>query len=150
MYPTKILLATDGSKESIPAVSTAVELAVGTGSELHVVHAISNVLRPPYPRFYAKERRQIVLERQRLAALTLLDEKVRQIEELGGTVAGSYYREGNPTEEILQLAEELGVGLIITGGRRLGLRGRFLVGSFVMDLFRNATCPVMIVRGTPG
>lgn len=49
MYPMKILLATDGSKESAPAVSTAVELAGGTGSGLHVVHAILNVLRPPYP-----------------------------------------------------------------------------------------------------
>ena len=45
LYPTRILLATDGSPESRRAAETAVELAVGTGSELHVEHAISTAPR---------------------------------------------------------------------------------------------------------
>jgi nucleotide-binding universal stress UspA family protein len=76
MYPTKILLATDGSKESAPALRTAVELAVGTGSQLHLVHAISTVPQRPYPRAYERELREAILHRTRLAALALLDEKV--------------------------------------------------------------------------
>jgi nucleotide-binding universal stress UspA family protein len=38
VFPTKILLATDGSKEAASASQTAAELAQKTGSELHVVH----------------------------------------------------------------------------------------------------------------
>ena len=38
IFPTKILLATDGSKEADLAARTAIELASKTGSELHVVH----------------------------------------------------------------------------------------------------------------
>jgi nucleotide-binding universal stress UspA family protein len=146
MYPTKILLATDGSEESIPAARTAVELANGTGSELHVAHAISTAPQRPYPRHFERASSEDLLQRKRLAALTLLDEKVRQVEKMGGIVAGSYYREGDPTDEVLSLAEELGVGMIITGGRRLGKLRLFWASSYPMELFYRARCPVLIVR----
>ena|SRR3712207_610968 len=37
IFPTKILLATDGSEEAQLALSTAVDIANSTNSELHVV-----------------------------------------------------------------------------------------------------------------
>ena len=37
IFPTKILLATDGSEEAASAARTAADLAQKTGSELHVV-----------------------------------------------------------------------------------------------------------------
>jgi Universal stress protein family len=37
IFPTRILLATDGSEEAQLAAKTAAELARSTGSELHVV-----------------------------------------------------------------------------------------------------------------
>ena len=39
IFPTKILLATDGSEEAELALRTAVDLADKTDSELHLVHA---------------------------------------------------------------------------------------------------------------
>ena len=147
MYPTKILLATDGSEESTPAARTAVELANATGSELHVAHAISTAPQKPFPRHYERATTEDLLQRKRLAALTLLDEKVRQVEKMGGVVADSYYREGDSVKEVLRLAEELGVGLIITGGRRLERPRLFWSSSYPMELFRHAKCPVLIVRG---
>ena len=39
IFPTKVLLATDGSNEADLAARSAAELADKTGSELHVVHA---------------------------------------------------------------------------------------------------------------
>src|SRR3712207_6723033 len=38
IFPTKILLATDGSREADLAATTAADLAKSTGSELHVIH----------------------------------------------------------------------------------------------------------------
>ena len=46
IFPTKILLATDGSREAVLAGQTAAELPQKTDSELHVVH----VLASGYPR----------------------------------------------------------------------------------------------------
>ena len=38
IFPTTILLATDGSKEAELAASTAADLAERTDSELHIIH----------------------------------------------------------------------------------------------------------------
>ena len=40
IFPTKVLLATDGSKEADLAAKTALSLAQKTSSELHVVHEL--------------------------------------------------------------------------------------------------------------
>ena len=100
----------------------------------------------PYPRHYERAKSDDILQRLKVAALVLLDEKVRQAEKMGGIVASSYYREGDPTAEVLSLAEELGVGLIITGGRRLANSRLFWSSSYPMELFRRARCQVLIVR----
>jgi nucleotide-binding universal stress UspA family protein len=77
-------LATHDSKESAPAVRKAVELANGSGSELHIVHAISTAAKPPYPHYWQIQQSNTLRDRKRLAALALLEETIRQVEELGG------------------------------------------------------------------
>jgi nucleotide-binding universal stress UspA family protein len=78
----------------------------------------------------------------------LLDEQVKKVEDAGGTVAGVHFREERPAEEIVALAEELRVGLMVVGSRgRGGIRrvlGGFLpagspIGSSV------TRCPVLVV-----
>jgi nucleotide-binding universal stress UspA family protein len=58
--------------------------------------------------------------------------------------------EGEPSEEILRLAESAEVDLIVMGTHgRTGLR-RFLMGSVAEEVLRQAVCPVLIVKpGTP-
>ena len=147
VFPTRILLATDGSKESAPAVRTAAELANGTGSELHVVHTLSTAPKLPYPRYWERQRRTILRDRERVAALALLEQELRQIEELGGIVAGSHYREGKVEEEVARLAEELEVGLIVAGGREVGRFGSHFDPSFSGAVYRHARCAVLVMRG---
>jgi nucleotide-binding universal stress UspA family protein len=62
IFPTKILLATDGSTEASLAEEAAVELSNGTGSELHVVHVLHTTPELPYPRSLAKERSEALVE----------------------------------------------------------------------------------------
>lgn len=147
VFPTRILLATDGSKESAPAVRTAVELANGTGSELHVVHALSTAPKLPYPHYWERQRSNILRDRERVAALTLLEEELRQIEELGGIVAGSHYREGKPEQDVARLAEEIEVGLIVVGGRKVGRFASLFTTSFSEAVYGRAHCAVLVVRG---
>ena len=143
-------MATDGSKESAPAVRTAVELANGTGSELHVVHALSTAPKLPYPRYRERQRSNILRDRERVAALALLEEKLRQIEVLGGKVAGSHYREGKPEEDVARLAEELEVGLIVAGGREAGRFGSLFDPSFSGTVYRRAVGREVDVRDPAG
>ena len=55
--------------------------------------------------------------------------------------------EGDPAEEILKLANEIGVELIAMGSRgRTGLLGAVL-GSVSRKVLDRASCPVLIVHG---
>jgi nucleotide-binding universal stress UspA family protein len=48
MFPTRILLAVDGNRETSSAVRAAVELARGTGSEVHAAHVVPTTPELPY------------------------------------------------------------------------------------------------------
>ena len=139
IFPTKILLATDGSKEAQLAATTAADLANSTGSELHVVHV--GELRPTF--LAQTEVEPDELERE---AQGQLDEEVRSVEEAGGTVKEAHLRLGKADEEVVELAERMGIGLIVMGSRGRGRIRRALLGSVSESVVRHAHCPVTIVR----
>jgi nucleotide-binding universal stress UspA family protein len=139
IFPTQILLSTDGSKEAQLAATTAADLAKSTNSELHVVHV--GELRPTF--LAQTEVEPAELERE---AQQLLDEQVRRVEEEGGTVKEAHLRLGRADEEIVDLAHSLGIGLIVMGSRGRGRIRRALMGSVSESVVRHAHCPVTIVR----
>jgi nucleotide-binding universal stress UspA family protein len=150
IFPTKILLATDGSEEAELALLTAVDLANRTSSELHVVHVgfsplpIGAEVGPVAadPRLQDK-----VIEEAR----RFLDLQVEQVEAVGGTVAQAHLGlTGRPDEEIVELAEEISAGLIAMGSRGLGGMKRLLMGSVSDSVVRHAHCPVLVVRAEKG
>lgn len=145
MFPAKILVATDGTTEAVPALEAAVDLANGTGSELHVVHVVSMVPELPYPRVAMKERSEAFLEQRRLGGLRLLEHQVGRVEDLGGSVEATHYREGSPEEEVVKLGRELGAGLIVTGGRRRPWFERIFGAGFSTTVLRKANRPVLVV-----
>ncbi len=141
MFPTKILLATDGSEEAGLAALRAVDLAVSTGSELHVV-TVSSGGRNNH--LQARE----VIGQLRQSVEQVLEEQVRIIEEAGGAVDGTYVRVVRERRDraILGLAAELEVGLVVVGSRGLSGTRRTLMGSVSDSIVRQAHCPVMVVR----
>lgn len=141
IFPTRILLATDGSREAALAARTAVDLAHKTNSELQVVY----VHHPPQVP-YAYDERYPEPEAPGGEEQTLLERQVRNIEEAGGTVAGTHLREGDPDTEIVAAGEELGVGLIVMGSRGHGGIRRALMGSVSDSVVRHAHCPVLVIR----
>ena len=79
-------------------------------------------------------------------ARQLLEAQVKKIEGLGGTVAQAHLRLGRGDEEVVVLAEELGVDLIVMGSRGSGGVKRALLGSVSDSVVRHAHCPVLVVR----
>ncbi|MEW6635689.1 MAG: universal stress protein [Actinomycetota bacterium] len=150
IFPTKILLATDGSKDAELALSTAVDLAKATGSELHVVTVAPGGPDPVYAAYEAGFRYESYEEAReavRQEAQKTLDEQVRKIEGLGGEVAEAHLRMGERKDHaIVAVADEIGAGLIVMGSRGLGGMKRALMGSVSDSVVRHAHCPVMIVR----
>jgi nucleotide-binding universal stress UspA family protein len=143
VFPTRVLLATDGSPDAMLAAQSAVELCERTGSELHVVH-VGEYL----PTFYAQteeEPAQLRAEAQRL-----LDEQTERIRAAGGQVTQAHLRLGRPAEQIVNLSEELGIGVIVIGSRGLSALRRVLMGSVSDTVVRHAHCPVFVVREDGG
>jgi nucleotide-binding universal stress UspA family protein len=155
IFPTKVLLAIDGSKEAELAARSAAELADKTGSELHVVHVFG--ITPWYPAYSdatdldGAELGDPVLEEdlQRSSeqrARELLDAEVEKLRSVGGTLAQAHLVEGGVPQEIVGLAEEIGAGLLVVGSRGRGGIRRALMGSVSDSVVRHAHCPVLVVR----
>ena len=149
IFPTKILLATDGSEEAQLALSTAVDQANRTNSELHLVSVGPWSPDPGYHTHemsYRWETYEEVVEAIGKETQQILDEQVKKVEEAGGTVQEAYVRRGRKDQEIVRLAEQIGAGLIVIGSRgRAGVR-RALMGSVSDSVVRHAHCPVLVVR----
>ena len=144
IFPTTILLATDGSEEAQLASTTAADLAQKTDSELHVL-----TVGPDLPLYELPEHPaefEDVLRENRRRAKEVLEQQAKKIEESGGTVKETHLLEGRADEEIVELAEEIGAGLIVMGSRGHGRLGRSLLGSVSESVVRHAHCPVTIVR----
>src|SRR5215210_4892214 len=146
IFPTKILLATDASEEAALAVRTAADIAQRTNSELHVVHVGSSLeyvgMGPPLiGDIPAPTQEQLSAE-----ARKLLDTEVEQVKAAGGAVAQAHLGVGAPNREIVELAEEIGAGLVVMGGGGGGGIRRALMGSISDSVVRHAHCPVLVVR----
>lgn len=146
----------DGTAESKAAARAAVEVTRGTGSVLHVVCCSWSGIAMPHPRPYAPEKAAALAERRERDGLALLEEAAAWISGEGAGVAGSHYREGEPRREIIRLAGELGVGLIVVGRREMGAAGRAFhavfpqLWSLADKIYHRAPCPVMVVRQQHG
>ena len=155
IFPAKILVATDGSKEAELAATTAADLAQKTGSELHVVHGFGIVpIGPPvYPEAIDLQGEALEVEtEERISeqrAQEVLEAEVEKIRSAGSTVAQGHLIEGRVAPEIVALAEEIGAGLIVMGSRGRGGIRRALMGSVSDSVVRHAHCPVMVVRADP-
>ena len=146
IFPTHILLATDGSPHAELAAMTALDLAQSTNSRLHVV-AVGRTFPAAVYEAYARAEQ----EELRREAQEILDEQVRKIEEAGGTVAIAHLKMNEKRDEaIVHLAEDIGAGLIVIGSRGFGGLKRALLGNVADSVVRHAHCPVLVVRPTHG
>jgi nucleotide-binding universal stress UspA family protein len=141
IFPTTILLATDGSREAQLARATAIDLAESTHSELHVV-----TVAPGYPSYDL--RNPSVLDQLRQQAEDILNEQAAKIEQEGGKVVEKHLRiaERYRAQQIVKVAEDIAAGLIVMGSRGLGGVRRALMGSVSDSVVRHAHCPVLLVR----
>ena len=155
IFPTKILLATDGSSEAELATRTAVDLARTCDSELHVVYVADD---PSMALLYAEasdpegvELQDPILEEDLKRSFErrgreLLDAEAERVRSAGGTVAQAHLMMGEVDREIVHLAEDLGAGLVVIGSRGRGGMRRALMGGVSDSVVRHAHCPVMVVR----
>jgi nucleotide-binding universal stress UspA family protein len=135
----KVLLATDGSKDAALAARAAVDVCERTGAELHVVHVWYSVPTARLRPFMRAELKKLGNE--------LLEEGVKLVEDSGGLSTGAHLVEGRAADEILDLAGQIGAGLIVMGSRGLGPVCRIALGSVSEAVIHHSDWPVLVLRG---
>ncbi len=137
----RVLLATNFRPSSSAATQVATQLASQTGAELHAVYAIGDYF----------EQVSVMFPEGGLTALTRLrsyvQERMAQLARDDGARAITHIAEGRPYAEIVRLAAEKDVDLIVIGTNVHAslLGGTPVLGSEIERVVRNAPCPVLCV-----
>jgi nucleotide-binding universal stress UspA family protein len=145
----RILCAVDFSDCSMHALNYAMSLAQEADSHLTVIHVIE--LPPDIPR----EVHETVLAGPRnlreYIALAEEDSRMRLKDAIPDTVRAycsveTVLATGKPYREILRVAEEQKIDLLVIGIHGRGAIDRLLFGSTAQHLVRQASCPVLTLR----
>jgi nucleotide-binding universal stress UspA family protein len=141
---SSILVPIDFSLHSKNALKYAVPLAEKFGASLHLVYVVEPTIYPADLGFG-----QVVLPGVEEELREKGGEELQSLmeKEIGGRVKSSCaVRTGNPHQEILREAEELGVALIVVATHGHSGVEHMLFGSTADRIVRNAKCPVLTVR----
>lgn len=141
-FPEKVLVATDGSRDSELAIQRAVDLSQKTHAELHMVYVmlVSHWMVPD-------TLSDTQYQRLKAEAQSLLDKQVEKVKEAGGELRETHLKTGRRAdEEVINLAEEIGADVIVVGSTGGGTISRALMGSDAESIVRHASIPVMVVR----
>lgn len=140
MNAKKVLFPTDFSTLSDAAIDYAAALAKEGGGELLIVH----VEEPPIA--YGAGEMYYGVSEPDTQALTKMLHAVAPTDP--SVPCRRRLLIGNPADEIVRLAEEENVDLIVMGTHgRTGFK-RFLMGSVAEAVVRRAECPVLTFKPT--
>ncbi len=137
----RILLATNFRPSANMAAKVAGELAERTGAELHALYVIGDYMDQVAEVF----PETIAPSLQRLREY--VHERMHVFASEAGMRAITHIREGRPYEEIVRLADERDVDLIVIGTNVHAslFGGTPVLGPDIERVVRNAPCPVLCV-----
>jgi nucleotide-binding universal stress UspA family protein len=141
----RILVPTDFGKSSENALTYAVAFAQKFGAEICLLHVVQDLavffpeavftMPPPAP----------PLEQFIAAARTALERVVSGLN-VDGVIVHSEIGVGPPFDEIVRVAREKNVDLIVMGTHGHTGLAHILLGSVAEKVVRRAPCPVLTVR----
>ncbi|PSQ09701.1 universal stress protein [Halobacteriales archaeon QS_5_70_15] len=137
-----ILLPYDGSKEARKGAEHGIDLAAAVGATVHALYVID---LPGAPRTaYVRDDEEEMREEYREYGEEVTAEVCEMAAE-AGVECETAIRSGTPAEEIVDYAEDEGMGAIVIGS---AYRGRFraLLGSTADKVVRTSSVPVITTR----
>jgi universal stress protein A len=144
MPPKKILFCADFSENSEPARELAEEYAKFLGAQLIIVHVVDTSAFDAYAWTEGGGFGQIVSGARELA-----EARLQAMRDESGRLMGeveTMCKVGLPAKEIVALAREELVGLIVLGTHGRSSLKELVLGSVARSVLRNAHLPVLIVE----
>lgn len=139
----RILVATDFSEGASRALEIAAYYAGKLSADLLLVHVhMPPTVIAPDGYVFPDVIDDVEVKKELRAALERTAERTRV---LGAPSVEPVFLEGQPWSEILRLAKDRGVDLIVLGTHGRSGLPRLLLGSVADKVIRNAPCPVLAV-----
>lgn len=136
----QIVCATDFSAHSVSVLAHAAAVARRYRSKLYVAHVIPTEV-------YRSVPAEVMAEALKQTKGYVKDAMHNQLtlEFLQRLSTEAVIREGSVTSELLKLVDELKAALLVIGTRAQHGLERLLQGSVAEEVFRQASCPVLVV-----
>lgn len=144
----KVLLATDGSKQSDAAIETLKSFSFNPGDEIKIISVVDMAVPMAIDIYggYLPDTTEMERTAREHAAKILADTCVRLEGICGNISVTSEVLFGSPESRIVETAEESGTDLIIVGSHGYSRWERLLLGSVSQSVVHHAPCSVMVVR----
>lgn len=135
----RVLFATDFDEVGVQAAYKAKKIADENGADLILVHVVEPIPAYAYPGFAGFSEVEISIREQAEKELSDLAQKLKV------DAAHCFVEFGATKNEVLRVAEEKNIDLIVTGSH--GKHGlALLLGSTANAILHGANCDVLVVR----
>lgn len=145
----RVIVATDGSKQSLAAAKQLMSFADPTKvTEVVVVAVVS-------PRAAVPFANELSRTKGTSGDLSFRDEANNALAVVAAVFDGwgpkivKKVRSGSPASEIVKAAEQLEADLVVVASGGKGLSETILLGSTAQRIQHSAPCPVLVSRPTP-
>lgn len=136
----KILVTTDGSKNSNKALLEAKKIAKALDAQVDILNVIKDTVVNPYvvEQYYTVEDLKPMAEE-------LLENSLKYFDDCKGEIK-TKLRTGDPGDAIIKEVEEEGYDLVVMGSRGLGTFSRAMLGSVSNKVLNHVKTNVLIVK----
>lgn len=148
----KILVCTDGSKQSQKAIEAAADIAGGcSADEVAVIHVYENKYPAPYwgEGYHVTradlERFQEYENKEKEKRQEILSEAEQKFAEKNIKVT-TIFKEGHPAENIAKAVSEGGYDMVVIGSRGLGGLKKLFLGSVSNAVIQEVQANVLVVK----
>lgn len=137
---TSILLATDGSPNSIAAYEEALQLAKFRSARIAAISVVKIDADREFVAFAQAATREQTMKAENIV------KAFREQADVLDMAVETFVRQGEPHQEITALAAELGVtAIVMSTYGKTGIR-RLLMGSVTQRTIGYANCPILVVH----
>lgn len=146
----KILLPTDGSKNSEKAIEHALHIAELEDSEIIILNVVDSVYLTGLPEEDLITKSELILEEESQKIINHVKSIIENMEEEKGFKIDHVKltprtEEGNAADVILKLSEKEDVDLIVIASSGKHMLDRFLLGSVTEKTVRHSTVPILVI-----
>lgn len=149
MY-NKILLPTDGSRNSEKAIAHALTIAEFEDAEIIILNVVDSVYLTGLPEEDLITKSEMILEEESKKVISRVEKLIKELEEEKGSEAkdikiSARTIEGNAADVILKISEQEDIDLIVIASSGKHMLDRFLLGSVTEKTVRHTKVPILVI-----